>query len=124
MYRNGSSLIFIALIIGCSGQPEQIGPSSAFSGKLSGADGAPLGNVLLTLQPLETGHPILLKVDSEGAFQGEGVPGEYAYSVGKSPDAKAIRNVSLNRVPGGFLEPSMDRTVQIGDSPEVQIVLR
>jgi hypothetical protein len=124
MLRNGLSLVFVALIIGCSGQPGQIGPSSMFTGKLTAADGAPLGNVLLTLQPLEIGHPVLLEVDAGGGFQGEGIPGEYAYFVGKPSGAKAVRNVSLSRLPSDFLEPSMNRTIRIGDSPDLQIVLR
>ncbi|RPH83838.1 MAG: hypothetical protein EHM77_01190 [Planctomycetaceae bacterium] len=118
------SLVAIAACIGCSDSPQPLGASSAFSGKLTTADGAPVGNVLLNLQPLESGHPVLLEVDEQGNFKGEGVPGEYAYFVAKSASKGASAEAALKKVPAEFLEANMTRKVKLGESSELAITLQ
>jgi hypothetical protein len=118
------SLVALATCIGCSDNAELLAPSSVFDGKLTSADGAPVGNVILNLQPLEAGHPVLLEVDEQGKFKGEGVPGEYAYFIAKSAKKGAAAEAALKKVPAQFLEANMDRKVKLGESSSLAITLQ
>lgn len=118
------SLVALATCVGCSDGVEMLAASAAFEGKLTTADGAPVGNVLLSLQPLEAGHPVLLEVDEQGNFKGEGVPGEYAYFVAKSAKKGAAAEAALKKVPAEFLEANMTRKVKLGESGSLAITLQ
>lgn len=118
------SIVAIATCVGCADNVELLTTNSTFTGKLTAADGAPVGNVLLSLQPLETGHPVLLEVDEQGSFKGEGVPGEYAYFVAKSAKKGAAAEAALKKVPAEFLEANMTRKVKLGESSELAITLQ
>jgi hypothetical protein len=123
MMRIVTLLAALLLICGCGTKIEQIGAASQFTGKLTGPDGAAVGNVLLTLQPLEAGHPVLMEVDAKGEFKGEGIPGEYAYFVGKSSKGGASGDATLKKLPQAALEANMTRKVKLGESPQVEIKL-
>lgn len=118
------SVVALATCIGCSDSAELLAASSAFTGKLTAADGTPVGNVLLNLQPLEAGHPVLLEVDEQGNFKGEGVPGEYAYFVAKSAKKGGAAEAALKKVPAQFLEANLDRKVKLGESSSLAITLQ
>lgn len=118
------SLVAIATFAGCADSGKPLGASSAFSGTLTAADGAPVGNVMLNLQPLETGHPVLLEVDEQGNFKGEAVPGEYAYFIAKSAKKGAAAEAALKKIPAAFLEASMTRKVKLGEPGTLAITLQ
>lgn len=109
---------------GCDSTPELVGASSPVSGKLALPDGTPVGKVVLVLQPLGPGHVVMLETDDEGKFQGEAIPGEYAYYVAKSSKAGSAADAALKKVPAAFLEATLERKVAVGQSPELDIVLQ
>lgn len=107
---------------GCSPAVELKGEPAVVRGKLTNSGGQPVGGVLLTLQPLEDGHLAPLEVAADGTFQGELVPGTYAYSLGKSSKARNSAQ-SLKQVDAKFLEPDLNRTVTVTPGSELAIAL-
>ena len=77
------------------------------TGKLT-KGGQPFGDVILMLQPLQTGHPVPLTVKPDGSFKGSIVPGKYAYYITPVESSSAIDSVDAS-----FKEASMSRTVTI-----------
>jgi hypothetical protein len=65
-----------------------------------------------------------METDDEGKFQGEAIPGEYAYYVAKSSKAGSAAEAALKKVPAAFLEATLERKVAVGQSPELNIVLQ
>lgn len=98
----------LALLIGCGPKVELNLEPTTVSGKLTAA-GAPVGNVLLTLQPLETGHPVPIKVGSDGSFKADVIPGKYAYFVAAIEDNSS----AIDKVPADFRQASLTRTVTV-----------
>jgi hypothetical protein len=80
----------------------------AISGKLTVA-GAPVGNVVLTLNPIEQGHPVPMKVGADGSFSGTAVPGKYVYFVSEEEENPA----ALEKVPTKFRDTDLSRTVVV-----------
>lgn len=115
-------LLMVACVSGCSYAVELKGEPALVKGKVASADGKPVGGVLLTLQPLEDGHLTPLEVGPDGSFQGELVPGKYAYFVGKSSKTKSSAQ-TLKRVDAKFLEPNMSRTVDVAPGSDLSIAL-
>lgn len=95
--------------------------SSIVKGKLETSAGKPIGNVLLTLQPLGDGHPAPLQVSEDGTFQGEIVPGKYAYFIAKSPAKDSEKALKL--VNAKYYEASMTRTVSVQAGQELRIAI-
>ncbi len=123
MYKSAACILLLTLVLGCSGDVELLDEPAAFSGKLTNADGSPVGNVLLTLQPLENGHPVLLEVDASGKFQGVGVPGEYVYFLGASAKPSSSGHAALKKISADFLQANMEHKLKIGESPELNVQL-
>jgi hypothetical protein len=118
-------LLMVTLVVsGCDSKPELLGSSSPVAGKLALADGGSVGKVVLVLQPLGPGHVVMMETDDEGKFQGEAIPGEYAYYVAKSSKAGSAAEAALKKVPAAFLEATLERKVAVGQSPELNIVLQ
>lgn len=107
-------------VIGCT-QPTTLkeGPVSV-SGKLSKA-GQPLGDVMVSFQPLDHGHLASFSVKPDGTFQSELIPGNYAYYVAKSTGPKA--DAAIKRVDPKFLEADLTRTVAVQSGQELAISL-
>ena len=105
---------------GCS-RPTQLNEAPiAVAGRIS-QGGQPVGDVLVTFQPLEKGHPASFPVAATGAFQGELIPGNYAYYVGQSPAPKS--DAALNRIDPKFLEANLTRAVMVVPDQELVIAL-
>ncbi len=115
-------LLVIVAASGCSSSVAMKGEPALVTGKVAKSDGKPVGNVLLTLQPLEDGHLTPLEVGGDGCFQGELVPGKYAFYVGKSSKSKASVH-SLRQVSSKFFEPDMSRTVVVSSGSDLTIAL-
>ena len=98
--------------VGCSNTPRQMASYVDFRGKAVDDSGSPLGNVRLMLQPTEDGYEIELKTDTDGSFQGEGVPGEYIYYF---LDSKGLPD----SVPADFLEPNLSHLVEVQADSEI-----
>jgi len=115
-------LVAFTTAIGCSNNPGLRSESGKVSGKLSQADGTAVGNVGLTLQPLDNGFVATLQVAEDGSFAGELIPGKYAYFVGKSTAKNADQ--ALKKVDSQFYEANMSRTVGVEPGKELSVVLK
>ena len=111
--RNYVSLLLLVLAItGCGYRAEMLKGPTEVTGKVT-KGGQPFGNVVLMMQPLETGHPAPLEVKADGTFKGALVPGKYAYYLAPSNDP-AQAGV-LNGVDSGLKEANMQRTVTVAE---------
>lgn len=102
------AIMGLALLIGCGPKIELNTNPTPVSGKLTVA-GAPVGDVLLTLQPLDAGHVVSMKVGSDGSFSSEVIPGKYAYFV----TADEGKSGAIDKVPADFRQANMSRTVTV-----------
>lgn len=106
------TLLLVALI-GCSSATTKLADPVPISGTLTAADGQPVGNVLLMLQPTSAGFMVGCEVDKEGKFTGEAVPGSYAWFINKS--AKATDgDAALAKVAEDFQRGTLERRVTVG----------
>ena len=106
--------------IGCS-QPTRLNDAPiSVNGKVS-QGGQPVGDLLVTFQPLEKGHPGNFLVKPDGTFQGELIPGNYAFFVGKSTTPKS--EAALKKIDPKFYEPNLERKVAVEDGQELLIAL-
>lgn len=95
MFRIAAMLLTVIAFCGCGPKVELNAEPVALSGKLT-KGGAPIGGVLLTLQPTEVGHPVPMTVGTDGSFSGQAVPGKYVYYVSATEaDATAIDKVDV-----------------------------
>ena len=92
----------------------------AVTGKVSQA-GQPVGDLLVTFQPLKQGHPGSFPVAADGTFQGELIPGNYAYYVGKSPAPKS--DAAIKKIDPKYLEANLTRSVDVAPGQELAIAL-
>ncbi len=113
--------ICLGMLAGCSA-PVEIRPEAGpLNGKLTNGSGKAIGNVLLTLQPLDTGHLAPLEVAADGTFKGDLYPGKYAYFVSKSAKGS---DQPLKQVDPKYLEADLGRTVDVKPGEELKIVLQ
>ncbi len=110
-------LLLIAMTIGCSGNPPTL-TSQAVTGKLT-LRGEPIGDVLLTLQPLENGHTAPLPVAKDGSFSAEIVPGKYAFFVGKLSGKNS--DTVLKKIEPKYYEADLTRTINVSPGSDLTI---
>ena len=102
-------------VVGCGGsQPGRKTAPVNVTGKLSQA-GQPVGKVAVTFQPLDHGHMINLTVKADGTFQGEMIPGKYAYTI--------VPGQSSTKVDPRFIEADLQRTVDVEAGKPMLIAL-
>jgi hypothetical protein len=119
MIRSIFLLLACVVFTGCGPKIEIMTEPMSISGKLTGA-GAPVGGVLLTLQPLDTGHPVPLTVGPDGSFSGRAIPGKYTYYVA----ATEANATALDKVDAKYKEADLKRTIVIkSDSTTYDIAL-
>ena len=110
-------LIFvIALIVGCGASIQSVGTVEKVQGKVIGGDGAPIGNVLVVLQPTENGYVTEMEADAKGAFEGELIPGKYVYYFAPSKKSKAAMPKTIS---APFTEPKMEHMVEVKAGAEI-----
>ena len=110
-------LLALTMLIGCSaGGATKMPEAGPVSGTLTRADGSPVGDVLLMLQPTAIGFMTSFEVDAEGKFSGEAIAGPYAWFVAKSAKA-ADADKAVAKVPEAFQQATLDRQVKVGSSP-------
>jgi hypothetical protein len=119
--KNILLVLFLVVMVGCGSSATPMPASSVVKGKLETSSGKPIGNVLLTLQPLGEGHPAPLQVSEDGTFQGEIVPGKYAYFVAKSSAKNSEQ--ALKSIDAKYYEASMARTVSVQAGQELRIAM-
>jgi hypothetical protein len=113
-------VVLLLAAIGCT-QPTRLNDAPiSVNGKVS-QGGQPVGDVLVSFQPLERGHPGNFPVNPDGTFQGELIPGNYAYFVGKATTPKS--DATLKKIDPKFYEPNLERKVAVEDGQELIIAL-
>ena len=115
-------ILTLTMSVGCSNSPGLRSESEKVTGKLSQGDGKAVGNVGLTLQPLDNGFVTVFQVAEDGTFQGEAIPGKYAYFVGKSNAKNADQ--ALKKIDTQYLEANMNRTVVVEPGKAISLVLQ
>lgn len=111
--------IGLAFLAGCGPKIEMLAEPVSISGKLTAA-GAPVGNVLLTLNPIERGHPVPMKVGPDGSFSGTAVPGKYVYMVSSNEDDPG----AIDKVPAKYRDTDLTRTITVtADQSTIDIAL-
>lgn len=115
-------ILMLVMVVGCSNSVAVRSESGKVAGKLVSGDGQKVGNVGLTLQPLDSGFVTTLQVAEDGSFEGEIIPGKYAYFVGKSEAKNADQ--AIKKVDPMFYEANMTRTVDVQPGKELRIELK
>ena len=108
------------IAIGCS-QPTRLHEAPInVTGKVS-QGGQAVGDVQVSFQPLQHGHPVSLPVSADGTFQGELIPGNYAYFVSKTatPKSEAV----IKKIDPKYLEASLTRAIDVQPGQELTIAL-
>ena len=102
--------LVLVSILGCGASPPGMKSTPIpVKGKVVLA-GQPVRNVAISLQPLDAGHMKSLHVQADGTFQGDMIPGKYAYSIVQVANTQGK---SQGKIPPQYLEPDLERTVQI-----------
>lgn len=112
----------LVMVVGCSNSVAVRSESGKVAGKLVSGDGQKVGNVGLTLQPLDSGFVTTLQVAEDGSFEGEIIPGKYAYFVVKSEAKNSDQ--AITKVDPMFYEANMTRTVDVQPGKELRIELK
>jgi hypothetical protein len=119
--------MFLTGLAGCGGA-ERIPDAVPIRGQVTFPDGRPVKDVMLTLQPLDSGHMAGLKVGGDGKFNGSAVPGKYAYFFGpQESKAEAEQHkfeAALKTVPEKYKTANMEHTVSVNPDGELCIQLQ
>lgn len=106
----------VSMVIGCSSGGTKLPEAMPVQGKVARADGTPVGDVLLMLQPTASGHMTSFEVAADGTFSGEAIAGPYAWFFVKSAKADDA-DKALAKVAEEYRQGSLDRRVTVGSSP-------
>ncbi|AMV34070.1 hypothetical protein VN12_18210 [Pirellula sp. SH-Sr6A] len=109
-------ILVIGLIVGCGPSIQSVGTVEKVQGRVIGADGAPIGNMLVILQPTENGYVTEMEVDAKGVFEGELIPGKYVYYFIPSKKSKAAMPKTIS---APFTEPKMEHLVEVKAGTEI-----
>jgi hypothetical protein len=113
----------LAVLAGC-GKPAQVADPVQVRGKATYASGTPVRDVVLTLQPVDSGMPAGLPVGTDGSFSGKVVPGKYAYYLSaqeaRTPADRQKFAQALKAVPEKYRGADMSRTVKVS-SGDLQV---
>ncbi|HYO26562.1 MAG TPA: hypothetical protein VEQ85_16595 [Lacipirellulaceae bacterium] len=105
---------------GCSRTPTARPAPAAVAGKVT-RGGQPVGDLVITFQPLDVGHLGAFPLKPDGTFQGEMIAGEYTYYVAKGATPKSP--AALAKIDAKFQEPNLERRVAIAPGEPIQIAL-
>lgn len=113
-------LLSIVGLVGCGSEAKLKKAPVSVSGKVM-RSGHPCGGMTMILQPLSDGHVRELSIGKDGRFQGELIPGEYAYYVAKP----AVRQVTpaTGRIAPKHFEADLSKTVIVEPGKMLAIVL-
>lgn len=118
--RYTAIIVLVLTTMGCGAQSPGLKQAPiSVTGRISQA-GQPVGNIAVSLQPLDKGHSAVLPVGADGTFQGQLISGTYAYFLAQSG---AHSTEALRKIDSVYLQPDLQRTVRIEAGQEVLIVL-
>lgn len=113
-------LLSIVGLVGCGSEAKLKKAPVSVSGKVM-RSGHPCGGMVMVLQPLSDGHVRELSIRKDGRFQGELIPGEYAYYVAK-PTIRGVAQAT-GRLASTHFEADLSRTVIVEPGKLLAIVL-
>jgi hypothetical protein len=118
-----ATVSLLLLTIGAVGCSRSAAPRSApvtVTGKVT-RSGQPVGDLVVTFQPMDVGHPGIFPVKADGTFQGDLIEGKYMYYVAKGamPSSPAV----LAKIDAKFQEPTLERSIAVAPNQEIQIAL-
>ena len=123
MLKIGFICCALLAMVGCSGTPPMVADAQPVSGTLMFADGKPVPNVMVQLQPLGEGHLVMMEVDEAGNFTGQVIPGEYAYFITQSAKLKNPKSGGLSKVPPAYQEASMERKITVNPKGDLNLTI-
>jgi hypothetical protein len=121
MRISASLLVAIALgAIGCTDAPKLREESLSISGRVL-RGGKPVGNIVVSFHPLDSGHLKSLPVNTDGTFDGELIGGNYSYYVGQSLAANSL--AALKRIDPKYYQPDLERNINVEFGKEIVLAL-
>jgi hypothetical protein len=115
------SLLLLAIgAVGCSRSAAPRSVPVSVTGKVTRA-GQTVGDVVVTFQPMDVGHPGMFPLKADGTFQGDLIAGNYMYYVAKG--ATPTSTAALAKIDPKFHEPSMDRSIAVEPGQELILAL-
>ncbi len=108
-------------LAGCGASVHSAGEVEKIHGKVVTADGKPIPNVLLVLQPTESGYVTELEVDKEGEFTGEAISGKYVFYLNPS---KVSKKPLPKTIPASFSEPKMENRIDVKHGQEIVCLIK
>jgi hypothetical protein len=125
--RLAALVLLAAAVVGCGQQTYTVSNPVPAKGKVTLANGAPVKDVQLVLQPTGGGGmPTGAKVGPDGSFSTEVVPGKYAYYFIAIPDAKSAgekqkSEAALKAIPAKYHEAHMDRQISVSGDFDLKL---
>jgi hypothetical protein len=111
-------LLLLTGVLGCSASSGKLPAAAPVQGTVKRADGSPVGDVLLMLQPTAVGHMTSFEVAADGTFSGEAIAGPYAWFIAKSARANQAEK-ALAGISEEYQRGTLDRRVTVGAAPLV-----
>ena len=112
-------VVAAGLLAGCTPGPSQFESAVEVKGQVKTADGKPVTDVKVTFNPMDKGMPVAPKLDKDGKFTAQIVPGKYSY-VFEPVDGKPA---AFKLVPPKYHAPAAEHTVQIEAGKEIVLTL-
>lgn len=103
---------FISVLAGCGGPSLRSEPTD-ISGKLSFADGTPIGGVNVNLQPMQNTLPGVAKTKADGSFTVKIAPGKYTVFISKVESATPEETATFGKVPELYRSANKDFTFDV-----------
>jgi hypothetical protein len=115
------SLLLLAVgAVGCSRSAAPRSAPVSVTGKVTRA-GQPVGDVVVTFQPMDVGHPGMFPLKADGTFQGDLIAGNYMYYVAKG--ATPTSPAALAKIDVKFYEANLERKVSVEPGQEIILAL-
>lgn len=119
--RTALLVLLLLMCVGCGSSATPLPAPVTVNGKLEMSDGKPIGNLLLTLHPMEGQQQAFIPVGEDGTFKVEAISGKYSYYVGKSTAKNS--EATLKKVNAKFLEADLNRSIVISAGQELKVVI-
>jgi len=115
------TILGMLILSGCSGSPVLLNDPVEVRGSVKRSSGAKVGDVNVTMQPLDAGQLSVLEVNESNRVAGKAIPGRYAYYVTANASKNSAK--SLATYPESMLSGNMDRVVTVAAGKEIELVL-
>lgn len=107
-------LITILLFFGCSSNLQKAATFKPIHGHVVDSNGKPLSGIIVILNPIKDGYPMLCSTNAEGAFISDGAYGPYIYSF--------LQGKYKDKIPEEYMSPNMNNIVEISDKEVICVI--